>query len=153
VKSPRFLSVVGVGRGPQAHPVWPDVHQAFAGELDADGSWVAWRLTSANHRELGRSARVFPNLALARTDWSVLRLRIAEAQATLLAVPHTGTWGWRLSLDEVSVATSSRGYARHRECTYNLAAFVAAAAIAQFAEGEPPPVWQLQSHRVADPAL
>jgi hypothetical protein len=153
VKSPRFLTVVGVGRGPQAHPVWPDVHHPFQGELDADGSWVAWRLTSANHRELGRSARVFPSLALARNDWSVLRRRVAETQAVLLAVPHTGRWGWRLSLDEVPVATSSRGYARHRECTYNLAAFVAAAAIAEFSEGEAPPVWQLQTDRVAGEAL
>jgi hypothetical protein len=151
VKSPRFLFVVGVGRGPEAHPVWPDVHQAFEGDLDADGSWVAWRLTGANHRELGRSSRVFADLKAARTDAVVLHERVAEAQANILTVPHTGTWGWRLRLDDLPVATSSRGYARHRECTYNVAAFMAAASIAELSDGEPPRVWQLATDRVVGP--
>ena len=120
VKSSRFLFVVGIGRGPTAHPVWPDVHQPFEGEVDDDGSWVAWRLTGANHRELGRSARVFPDLATARLDALALHDRIPDAEALIVTVPNTGTWGWRLTVDEVAVATSSRGYARHRECAYNV---------------------------------
>jgi hypothetical protein len=154
VKSPRFLFVVGVGRGPEAHPVWPDVHQNFDGEVDADGSWVAWRLTGANHRELGRSSRVFPDLASAQLDAAVLHERINDAQAHILTVPHTGTWGWRLRLDELPVATSSRGYARHRECTYNVAAFVAAAGIAELADGAMPRApWQSSADRVVGPVL
>jgi hypothetical protein len=153
VKSPRFLFVVGVGRGPEAHPVWPDVHQNFDGELDADGSWVAWRLTGANHRELGRSTRVFADVTAARTDAMTLHARIDEVEAHILTVPHTGTWGWRLRLNEVPVATSSRGYARHRECTYNVAAFMAAAAIAELSDGAPPRVWQLSGERAIGPAL
>lgn len=153
MKSPRFLFVVGVGRGAEAHPVWPDVYQPFAGELDDDGSWVAWRLTGANHRELGRSARVFTDLTAARRDATALHGRIVEAQAQILTVPHTGTWGWRLRLDDVPVATSSRGYSRHRECTYNVSAFVAAASIAELSEGEPPRAWRLLEQRAAGPAL
>jgi hypothetical protein len=153
VKSPRFLFVVGVGTGPEAHPIWPDVHQPFAGEPDDEGSWVAWRLTGANHRELGRSARVFADLTTARLDATALHERIAEAQAHILTVPHTGTWGWRLRLDDVPVATSSRGYSRHRECTYNVSAFVAAASIAALSEGEPPRTWQLVEPRAVGPAL
>jgi len=152
VKSPRFLFVVGVGRGPEAHPVWPDVHQQFEGELDHDGSWVAWRLTGANHRELGRSARVFPDLARARHDASIVHERIVEAQAQILTVPHTTTWGWRLQLDGVPIATSSRGYSRHRECTYNVSAFVAAASIAELSDGDPPRAWQLTGEPVVGPA-
>lgn len=153
MKSPRFLFVLGVGRGPEAHPVWPDVHQAFEGELDPDGSWVAWRLTGANHRELGRSSRVFADLAAARADATALHERIADAQAQILTVPHTTTWGWRLHLDDVAVATSSRGYTRHRECTYNVSAFVAAAAVAELSNGEPPRAWQLSAQPVPGPAL
>jgi hypothetical protein len=152
VKSPRFLFVVGVGRGPEAHPVWPDVHQSFEGELDADGSWVAWRLTGANHRELGRSTRVFADLTTARMDAATLHSRIVEAEAYILTVPHTGTWGWRLRLDDLPVATSSRGYARHRECTYNVAAFMAAAQIAEVSDGAPPRAWQLNVERAVGPA-
>jgi hypothetical protein len=155
VKTPRFLFVVGVGIGPAAHPVWPDVHQPFEGDLDGDGSWVAWRLTGANHRELGRSSRVFPDLSQARLHAQAVHERIVEAQPHILTVPHTGTWGWRLRIDDTPVATSSRGYARHRECTYNVAAFMAAAAIAELSDGAPPQAWQLSAgvDRIAGQAL
>jgi hypothetical protein len=153
VKSPRFLFVVGVGRGPEAHPVWPDVHQQFEGELDADGSWVAWRLTGANHRELGRSTRVFADLLQARAHAVDLHERIAEAEVHILTVPHTGTWGWRLRLNDVGVATSSRGYARHRECTYNVAAFMAAAQVAELSDGLPVRNGHLTADRLVGPAL
>jgi hypothetical protein len=152
VKSPRFLFVVGVGRGPEAHPIWPDVHQAFEGELDAAGSWVAWRLTGANHRELGRSSRVFSDLTLARADAQTLHERIATTEAVILTLPHTGTWCWRLMLDDVAVATSSRGYLRHRECAYNVSAFAAAAGIAELSDGDPPRAWQLLAYHFASPA-
>jgi hypothetical protein len=142
-----------VGEGAAAHPVWPDLHQRFEGEVDVDGSWFAWRLTGANHRELGRSCRVFPTLAEARDAASGLRDRVHDAEMAVLTVPRTGTWGWRLRLDGVSIATSSRGYARHRECTYNASTFIAAAAIADLSDADPPPVWQLAESRLADGTL
>lgn len=152
MKVPRYLFVLGVGEGAAAHPVWPDLHQHFVGEVDVDGSWFAWRLTGANHRELGRSCRVFPDLASARDDAARLRERVSEAEVSVLTVPRTGTWGWRLRLDGVAVATSSRGYARHRECTYNASTFVAAAAVADLSDADPPPVWQLAETRLPDGA-
>jgi uncharacterized protein YegP (UPF0339 family) len=153
VKTPRYLFVLGVGQGVAAHPVWPDLYQPFEGDVDADGSWFAWRLTGANHRELGRSSRVYPDLVSARTATATLRERITEAEVSVVTVPRTGTWGWRLRLDGEVVATSSRGYARHRECTYNVSAFITAAAIAQTSDSEPPPVWQLAEVRLAEPGL
>jgi hypothetical protein len=153
VTSPRFLFVVGVGRGQEAHPVWPDVYQLFDGDLNDDGSWVAWRLTGGNHRELGRSSRVFPDLTHARADAELLHERIADAEPHILTVPHTTTWGWRLHVDDVAVATSSRGYARHRECTYNVSIFVAAAAIAELADAEQPRLWQVDAQAVGGTAL
>jgi hypothetical protein len=153
VKTPRYLFVLGVGEGAAAHPVWPDLHQQFEGEVDVDGSWFAWRLTGANHRELGRSCRVFADLAGARDDAAALRDRVPDAEINVLTVPRTGTWGWRLRLDGVAVATSSRGYARHRECTYNASTFVAAAAVADLSDADPPPVWQLAESRLPDGAL
>jgi hypothetical protein len=140
VKSPRFLFVLGVGKGVAAHPVWPDLHQPFEGETDSDGSWFAWRLTGANHRELGRSSRVYPDLASARDAVVRLQARIQEAEVAVLNVPRTGTWGWRLRLDDEPVATSSRSYSRHRECTYSVSAFLTAASTAGISEGYPPTV-------------
>lgn len=145
MKSSRFLFVAGVGRGPAAHPVWPDVYQQFQGDVDADGSWVAWRLSGANHRELGRSARVFSDLVEARLDALVMHDRIGDAQAQIVTIPNLSAWGWRLSLDGVVVATSSRSYARHRECTYNVEAFAAAAAVAELTDADPPRSWHLAS--------
>jgi hypothetical protein len=153
VKAPRFLFVVGVGQGEEAHPVWPDVYHAFEGEVGPDGSWVSWRLTGGNHRELGRSSRVFPDVEHARDDAAMLHERISEAEAHILTVPHTTTWGWRLNIDDVAVATSSRGYARHRECTYNVSVFIAAAAIAELADTEPPRPWSLGAQAVGGTAL
>jgi hypothetical protein len=147
MKTPRFLFVLGVGQGVAAHPVWPDLYQPFEGEVDADGSWFAWRLTGANHRELGRSSRVYPDLAAAQAAALHLRKRISESEVTIVTVPRTGMWGWRLRLDDLSVATSSRGYARHRECTYNVSAFLSAAAVAEASDADPPPVWQLAAAR------
>jgi hypothetical protein len=74
--------------------------------------------------------------------------RVAEAQAHIVTIPNTGNWGWRLALDEIIVATSSRGYARHRECTYNVGAFAAAAATAELSDSEPPRSWQLLEQRM-----
>jgi hypothetical protein len=45
--------------------------------------------------------------------------------------------GRRLRLDCQPVATSSRGYARHRECTYNASRFIAAAGIADPSDAAP----------------
>lgn len=153
MKAPRFLFVVGVGRGEEAHPAWPDVYHLFEGELSTDGSWVAWRLTGGNHRELGRSSRVFPDVEHARENAVTLHDRIGEAQAHILTVPHTTTWGWQLQVDDVTVATSSRGYARHRECAYNVSVFAAAAAIAEVADAEPPRPWSMGVPAVGRPAL
>jgi hypothetical protein len=131
VKTPRFLFVLGFGEGVAAHPVWPDHHQPFEGEVDQDGSWFAWRLTGANHRELGRSSRVYPDLGSARDAVRWLQSGIERAAVAIVTVPRTSIWGWRLRIDDQPVATSCRGYARQRECNYNAAAFLAAAAIAE----------------------
>jgi hypothetical protein len=148
VKTPRFLFVGGTGSGPAAHPMWPDIHQAFLGEVDSEGSWVAWRLTGANHRELGRSTRVFPDLGRARQDAMILHTRIADAHAHIVTIPKTGTWRWQMTLEDVVVATSSRGYARQRECLYNVQAFAAAAAIAELTEAEVQRTWHIVGPRI-----
>jgi hypothetical protein len=126
-KTPRYLCVLGVGEGAGAHPVWPDLHQPFEGEVDADGSWCAWRLIGANHWEVGRSSRVFPDFAGTCEDAATLRDRIHDAAIDVLTVPRARSWAWQLHVDGVAVATWSRAFARHRECTHNASTFVAAA--------------------------
>jgi hypothetical protein len=150
VKAPRFLFVAGTGRGAGAHPLWPGTHYPFEGEVDAEGSWVAWRLTGANHRELGRSARVFPDLAAARLDATTFHDRIGEAESAILTLPRTAMWGWRMTLHGLVIATSSRAYLRHRESAYSVTSFAAAVAAASLSEREPPRAWQVLSHETRD---
>jgi hypothetical protein len=153
VRSPRFLLVLGAGRGVKAHPIWPDVYQDFEGKVGPNGTWVAWRLTGANHRELGRSARVFPDPGSAWRDARDLHASSASSQAhaQIVTIPRTTQWSWRLMIDGVAVATSSRMFARHRECAYNVATFMAAATIAELATANAQ--IPLPRRRLAEPVL
>ena len=42
-----------------------------------------------------------------------------------------GRWYWRLSIEAIPVAISSRTYQRQRECIYSLDQFLAAVAVAE----------------------
>lgn len=128
---PRYLLVAGVGRGFASRPRWPSADQPFAGTASPDGTWFAWRLTAGNHRELGRSASVFPDQEAVRGAVGRVRARIADAQFWLVTAPRPACWMWRLHLDGQPIAASSRRYARYRECVYSARAFRAAAAVAE----------------------
>lgn len=77
-----------------------------------------------------------------------LHNRVADAHAHIVTIPRAGTWRWQMTLDDVIVATSSRGYARQRECTYNVQAFAAGAAVADLTETETQRSWQLVGPRI-----
>lgn len=126
----RFRFVGGVGSGERARPPWPQAMVGFAGDVADDGSWFAWRLTGANHRELGRSARVFVSIAAATSDARSLRLRINEASPYLWPASAHPRWCWRLQLDDEVAAVASRAYARQLECVNSLRRFVSAASAA-----------------------
>ncbi len=94
-------------------------------------TWCAWRLLSANNRELGRSFSTFPSSAACAEAVSVLRDSIAYAEASISAGMHTGLWHWEVSLFGTSVAISPRTFSRQRECEHNLSQFLAGAAQVQ----------------------
>jgi len=130
---PKVLFLAGAGRGGDARPPWPGLHNPFDGEVDATGRWVAWRLVGANHRELGRSTVVFPTLDRARAAVGMLAVRIADLDGQVRTGAPGGAWTWRVALDDLPVATSSRSYSRQREAAYNIAAFLAAVPLARLA--------------------
>lgn len=128
---PRFLFVLGHQLCGRLTPAWPGcgrVEQAG----DCDGTWVAWRLAGGNHRELARSAAVFPSLAAARDSVGRLRGGLQRAVASTEVV--RGLWAWQLLIDDAPVAVASRLYQRPRECGYNLSIALAAIPIASVAE-------------------
>ena len=127
---PRFLFVTGTSRDGVPVPAWPDRFTTTRGQFGDGGSWVAWRLAGPNNRELGRSARLFPDFSSCLDDAYALP-QVLEQLRTLITLNQiTGLWSWRLELDGKAVAVSGRGHQRRRECEYNLDRFFATAAVA-----------------------
>jgi hypothetical protein len=80
---------------------------------------VGWRLIGANNRELGRGAN--PARSAEEACQSVHEAQLSLDRQVAGVSPHLGaSWSWHLSLDDVRVAASSRGYQRQRECDYSL---------------------------------
>jgi hypothetical protein len=81
-----------------------------------------WRVIGANNRELGRGANPAGSVQEAYRAVRAAQLTFGRQAAGVM--PHTGgSWSWHLSLDDVRVAESSRGYLRQRECDYSLEHF------------------------------
>lgn len=125
---PRFLLVLGHQLRGQMAPPWPGAGRDPS-LAPADGGWVAWRLVGSNNRELARSAQVFSTTEAARAGARELRGEV-ECATVMTEATH-GLWVWQLSLAEVPVAVASRLYQRPRECSYSVAAALAAIKIAQ----------------------
>jgi hypothetical protein len=64
-----------------------------------------------------------------------LRANAARIETIEYTVEATGQWRWRIELDRVPVAVSSRSYLRARECTYNLQRFLEAVPQADIVAG------------------
>ncbi len=87
--------------------------------------WCAWRLLSANNRELGRSYTTFPDPAACAEAVALLRTRIDDADAAIVAGLRTGLWHWEVSVNAIPIAISPRSFTRQRECEHNLEQFLA----------------------------
>ena len=87
--------------------------------------WFAWRLLSANNRELGRSYSTFRDTSACADAVAVLRTRIGDAEPAIVAGLRTGWWHWAVSVDGVAIAISARSFTRQRECEHNLEQFMA----------------------------
>lgn len=121
---------MGWGRDDEARPGWPGQGLPFTGETSPDETWYAWRLSGANHRELGRATAVQPDLASARLAIVEFRSTIDRAVLSFVIAPTGGHWTWRMIIDGVPAAVSSRSYFRQRECAYAATAFTAAVDVA-----------------------
>lgn len=133
----RFLLVTGRSVAGVSTPRWPNGSGPLIGETRTDGGWISWRLAGANNRELGRSARVYPDLPSCRTSILMLRAGVAHAQPLIAMDYVSGLWGWQLELDGVLVAVSGRSYRRERECRYNLQQFRTATGEAELLSDAP----------------
>jgi hypothetical protein len=108
---------------------WSFVHHSS----DSESLSTAWRLVGANNRELGRSARTYPNVTACKEAVADLLLHLDVARSHLAINTDTGLWIWRLDIGDQWIAVAGRSYQRRRECLYNVTRFIAAAPTAEFA--------------------
>jgi hypothetical protein len=119
----RFLFVTGRLIDGSPTPHWPVVGRAFSGAPGLDGSWVAWRVSGTNNRELGRSAEVYEDVVSCYESALYLQHNIERTTAIVAADHHSGLWVWQLDLDGHAVAVAGRPYQRHREARHSLTQF------------------------------
>jgi hypothetical protein len=99
------------------------------------GDWYGWRLMGANNRELGRSALSCVSYQQARRAVMQLKEGIGRLVQHSTTDPMTGRWGWRLDMDDLAVAVSSRWYERDHDGRLGAAKFVALTGAAELTEG------------------
>jgi hypothetical protein len=125
--NPRFLPVLGHAMRGRMSPPWPGAGRLPAGNLPADGAWVAWRLLGRNHREGARSARVFINVAGCVADVDLVHRALHDGTAELTIDAVGAMWSWSMVVGDQTVAVASRIYHRQRECQYSCRVFLATA--------------------------
>ncbi len=102
---------------PSAHPL----HMSWS---ESNGAWYCWRLMGANNRELGRSASSFGSYPGVRRAVHDLQKHAARLVRATVVDPATGRWGWRLDLDDRTVAMSGRWYERDHDSQAGMDKFV-----------------------------
>ena len=108
--------------------------------LPTDGSangreWYGWRLMGANNRELGRSAHSYPSYPVVRKAVRDLQAHANRLVRATVIDPATGRWGWRLDLDDRTVAVSGRWYERDHDSRVGMDKFVNLVPSAELVDG------------------
>jgi hypothetical protein len=130
VAAARFMIVQGVFVRDVPVPEWPGAGGATVrSDPRTQAGWTTWRLVGPNQRELGRSARVFPNVAACIADATTVTASLDTAVMALSA--RMTQWTWELTVGGELVAVASRLYQRQRECEYNSRVFLVTAPSAQ----------------------
>jgi hypothetical protein len=75
-----------------------------------------WRLLAANNRDVARSARLFGDVDECLVAVAELRRQFDRSVPVALRIGRS-EWSWRLRVDDVDVAVSSRSYQRRLQCT------------------------------------
>lgn len=92
-------------------------------ELCQAPAGVTWRLLSSNNRDLGRSAQAFAEVRTCQA--TVRRLQELVGEVTVVQVRAGRVdWSWRVRLDGVDVAVSSRTYQRRIQAESACAVFL-----------------------------
>jgi hypothetical protein len=96
---------------------------------------IVWILVSPNNRPLGLGTTYHEAYADCRESVVLLKANHDRLNPVETTVELTGQWTWRVELDGIAVAKSSRSYLRTRECQYNLQRFFEAVPNAEIVDG------------------
>ena len=97
--------------------------------------WYGWRLMGGNNRELGRSARSYPSYPVVRKAVRDLQQHANRLVRSTVIDPATGRWGWRLDLDDRTVAVSGRWYERDHDSRVGMDKFLNLVPSAELVDG------------------
>jgi len=112
----RFTIFVVPARGRPGRPLRGD--DVLGGDLK-----LSWRLLAANNRDVARSAEHFTDLAACLDGVRTLQANVASSVAVATRTGRAD-WSWRLRIDGVDVAVSSRTYQRRLQCEAACALFM-----------------------------
>jgi hypothetical protein len=87
---------------------------------------IMWILVSPNNRRLGRAQRASASYDVCLESVLRLRERYVDLTSSTTTVESQGHWTWRVELDRVVVAISTRTYLRQQESDYSLHRFLEA---------------------------
>lgn len=111
----RFTIYVAPCRGRPGRPLTcGDAHE---------GVDLRWRMLAANNRDVARSASAFGDVATCVHAIEQLQRAVAAGSAVATRAGRAD-WSWRLRIDGIDVAVSSRTYQRRLQCEAACALFV-----------------------------
>jgi hypothetical protein len=146
VATARFTMYIAPSRGRPGRPLAPD------DRVEA-GAQIGWRMLAANNREVARSAATFT--AVEDCVEAVVRLqRDVHHSVTIASRIGRADWSWRLRLDGIDVAASSRTYQRRLQCEAACTLFVELVPEATLVEVSPPTHFlTTRRHRLTGPVV
>jgi hypothetical protein len=96
-------------------------HQTAENLESTDGA--TWRLLSNNNRDLGRAASIFEDVDGCLVAVEHLRRNAGHTTPVSLRAGRAD-WTWRVQIDQVPVAVSSRRYQRRVQAEYACGVFL-----------------------------
>ncbi len=96
-------------------------HHTAANLESTDGA--TWRLLSNNNRDLGRAASIFEDVDSCLVAVGHLRRNVGSSTPVSLRAGRAD-WTWRVQVDQLPVAVSSRRYQRRVQAEYACGVFL-----------------------------
>jgi hypothetical protein len=106
-----------------------------AGTADGESSVIVWNLMSANNRDLGHGAQIYPRLEEAVIDARMAIVEHSRLEVRLVRGDRHHVFGWELSVDGKVVMVCPRWYQTDRERRHSIGLVMVALPVASVSDG------------------